>query len=398
MKRVAVSAVGVVCGAGLGADALERALLSGELLSRRVSGLGGLPDCVVVAPDVPRDADIVDDRKLDLLLEATRQAMIGAPDVPGDRIGVFMGTGLSSVTPDELNIDIYPYVRDGRVDRAAAIADLRIHGGAPARHMPALATSVVARMVGATGPTGTSFSACAASAEAIAAGARAIARGEADVVYVGGHDSMVHPFGILSFHVLGAISITTGRPFDRNRDGFLLGEGAAVMRLERRDLCSNPMAFIGGAGSSIDAHGITAPHPNGEGAEASMRRAIKDAGLLPSDVDWINAHATATPQGDIAESRAIGRLFGDSVGVSSLKGLVGHCLAAAGAVEAVATVLAMDKGFTPGTTGCLDPDDFGLRVVMDTLDTPPDVALSNSFGFGGQNTTLLFERVKKGTR
>lgn len=129
-----------------------------------------------------------------------------------------------------------------------------------------------------------------------------------------------------------------------------------------------------------------------------MRRAIKDAGLLPSDVDWINAHATATPQGDIAESRAIGRLFGDSVGVSSLKGLVGHCLAAAGAVEAVATVLAMDKGFTPGTTGCLDPDDFGLRVVMDTLDTPPDVALSNSFGFGGQNTTLLFERVKKGTR
>jgi 3-oxoacyl-[acyl-carrier-protein] synthase II len=390
MMRVAVGAVGVVCGAGVGPQALVDALKASRPLAKQVSGLGDLPNLVVSAPVVNANPTVVDDRKVDLLMAAVRQASVGAPVVPPARIGVFLGTGLSSITPDELNVDIYPFVKEGRIDSQAAVADLSIRGGAPARHMPARGTALVAGLVGAKGPSGTSFSACAASAEAIAAGARAIARGEADVVYVGGHDSMVHPFGVLSFHVLGAITQTTGRPFDRNRDGFLLGEGAAILRLERADLCASPLAYICGAGSSVDAHGITAPHPEGVGAEASMRRALNDADVQVAEVDWINAHATATPQGDIAESAAIQRIFGDKVGVSSLKGLVGHCLAAAGAVEAAATVLAMAEGFTPGTTGCVSPDDFGIQVIQKSLPYGPKVALSNSFGFGGQNTTLLF--------
>lgn len=405
-RRVAVTGVGVVCGLGRDAASFSTALRehrggAGLIDVDRVPGMGSGTAVQVQGP-VPEIPGFEDDRKVQLLAMAVEQAITGARDVEPSRRGVFLGTGLSSVTPRELSEDFYPFVkhRDGFVTRdleaaayafdfEAVVRDLAPDKVGPRRHRPERAARWVAQRWGAAGPRATTFSACAAGAEAIAAGMRAIERGEADVVLAGAHDSMVHPLGMMSFAVLGALTPTAGRPFDRRRDGFLIGEGAAVLRLEALDACDDPLAVLLGAGSSLDAFGITAPHPDGRGAEDSMRRALRDAGLTPADVAWVNAHATGTPVGDIAEAAAIRRLLGGDTPVSSLKGAVGHVIAAAGAVEAAATVLAFRGGFTPGTYGCEEPDEFGIRVLSTPEDGAPGLTLSNSFGFGGQNCTLV---------
>jgi len=398
VRRVAVTGVGVVSGLGIGCAPTFRALWEhrggaappSETARGCLAGSRG----VEVDGQVPEVRGFPDDRKVALLAPAVAEALTGAPPVASERRGVFLGTGLSSVTPREIDEDIAPHVRGGRVDRAAAITDLATERVAPRRHLPERAVAWVAEHWRATGPCGTSFSACAAGAEAIAAGARAIARGEADVVLAGGHDSMLHPLGFASFEVLGVLSSTTTRPFDRRRDGFLLGEGAAVLRLEPLDACERPLAVLAGSGSSLDASGITAPHPRGRGAEAAMRRALHDAGIRPGQVGWVNAHGTGTPLGDAVEAEAIARVFGGGVPVSSLKGAVGHILAAGGAVEAAATVLAMIYGFVPGTVGYEEPDELPVSVVGEPLRRPPGVVMSNSFGFGGQNWCLVFAPVE----
>lgn len=404
-RRVAVTAIGVVCGLGRDATSMSAGLLAhrsgaGPILHEVVPGLAS-GVAVQVPGDIPDLPGFVDDRKVQLLAMAVEQALVGIRDVAPHRRGVFLGTGLSSCTTRELAEDFYPYVTrpDGPpptfeeaargFDFEGVIRDLASDRVAPWRHLPDRAARWVCERWGAKGPRGTTFSACAAGAEAIAAGVRAIQRGEADVVLAGGHDAMIHPLGMLSFEVLGALSKGIGRPFDRRRDGFLLGEGAAILRLEALDECENPLGLVLGAGSSTDAFGITAPHPNGDGAEAAMRRAMRDAGVSLGDVRWINAHATATPVGDIAEAAAIFRMFGESVAVSSLKGAVGHTLAAAGAVEAAATFLGMMGGYTPGTVGCDDPDALGIRVQRELVHQNPGLTVSNSFGFGGQNCSLV---------
>jgi 3-oxoacyl-[acyl-carrier-protein] synthase II len=393
MRPVAIAGVGVVCGLGSDLPSLMRGLEQHRSAAAAVQGLGSkLPFslAVEVRHAVPELEAFPDDRKVALLMAAVRDALEGCSDVPPERRGVMLGTGLSSVTPRELEEDVYPHVVHQRVDRASATSDLASNRVSPRRHLPARALGHVARGWCATGPCGTAFSACAAGAEAIAAGARAIARGDADVVLAGGHDSMVHPLGMLSFHVLGALSVAEGRPFDRHRDGFLLGEGAAVLRLEAAELCANPLGWVLGAGSSLDAFGITAPHPQGLGAEHSMQRALRDAGISPSAISWVNAHATGTPLGDRAEAAAIKRLLGPHVAVSSLKGALGHTLAAAGAVEAACTIAGWLGGFTPGTVGCVEPDpDLEIGVVLEPRRCTPGITLSNSFGFGGQNCSLV---------
>lgn len=392
-RPVAITAVGIVCGLGNDAQQVQAGLEQGRSAVGPTSAwpAGALPtDLVVeVAGEFIEPNGFADDRKVALLAAALRQLEVD-PAVPSARRGVFLGTGLSSVTPRELAEDVYPHIVAGRVDRERATADVGAGRAAPDRHHPSRATAWLAQTIGATGPGRTSFSACAAAAEAIAAGARAIARGDADVVIAGGHDSMNHPLGMLSFQALGALSPGAARPFDVDRDGFVLGEGAALVRLEPLDRAEAPLGVILGAGSSMDAHGVTAPHPDGAGAEAAMRRALREGGLPASEVDWINAHATGTPVGDRAEAAAIERLFGASVGVSSLKGALGHGLAAAGALEIVATVLAWSGGFTPGTTGCQRADPaMHIDVIQAPRPSAPGVVLSNSFGFGGQNTSLL---------
>lgn len=396
MRPVAVAAVGAVTGLGVGWDALDAGLRGGRTAAVPIPGLpaGGLEvaHAAAVSGDVPPLDGFPDDRKVWLLAAAAREAFAGMPAVPAERRGVFLGTGLSSVTPREIDEDVAPFVRDGRVDREAALARVGASGVSPGRHLPERATAWLAAEVGAKGPVGTTFSACAAGAEAIVAGARAIARGEADVALVGGHDAMIHPLGLASFDVLGVLTHTTCRPFDLRRDGFLLGEGAAVLRLEAAELCARPLAWILGAGTSLDAWGITAPHPQGHGAEAAMRRALRDAGLDPSAVGWVHAHGTGTTVGDAVEAGAVARVFGPGTPTSSLKGALGHTLAAAGAVEAAATVVALVGDYVPGTVGCDQPDDFDIDVVQALRGGAPDVVLSNSFGFGGQNCSIVFRR------
>jgi 3-oxoacyl-[acyl-carrier-protein] synthase II len=393
--------MGAATAAGLGVAPFRDALVADRFCG--VPWQGALPVPVVGActAEVASEEDFPDDRKAWLAFaaadEAWRQA--GGETHAPDRRAVFVGTGLSSVTPDELETDLFPHLgEDGRFDRAAMGRDLSPERGAPRRHMPARVTAALRQRIEATGPSGTSFSACAAAAQAIGEGLLALRRGDADVALVGGHDSMIHPLGLLSFVVLGALSPSRCRPFDTARDGFMIGEGAGMLVLERassaRARGATIFAELAGVGSSVDAWNATAPHPEGVGAELSMRRALRSAGLSPSDVDYVNCHGTGTPLGDRAESLAISRLFGGyGVPVSTIKGAIGHTIAAAGAVEAVASVLALHHGFLPGCVGHRTLDaDLPVEVVSGCLERSPEVVLSNSFGFGGQNCTLAFRR------
>ncbi|MFN7147443.1 MAG: beta-ketoacyl-[acyl-carrier-protein] synthase family protein, partial [Myxococcota bacterium] len=221
----------------------------------------------------------------------------------------------------------------------------------------------------------------------------AVARDEVEVAFAGGHDAMIHPIGLLSFVVLGALSTTVSRPFDRRRDGFLIGEGAAVLRLEAADDARARGAPILarwlGAGTSVDAHNTTAPHPEGHGAALAMARALRDAGLTAADIDYVNAHGTGTPVGDRAEALAVRRVLGD-VPVSSFKGAVGHTVAAAGAVELALCLAAFRDGVLPGTVGLEEPDpECPANVLVKHVAKRPRAILSNSFGFGGQNCALV---------
>ena len=340
-------------------------------------------------PDLVEDPDFPDDRKGSLasaVLEELR------PGLPGGRLGLFLGTGLSSLSPDELERDLFPFLDGDRFDRARLALEVDKTHPAPRRHMPERVTSVLGARLGAVRQE-TSFSACAAAAQSISAAAGAVARGEVDVALAGGHDSMLHPVGYLSFVVLGALSPSRGRPFDRRRDGFLIGEGAALIQLEREDDARRRgapvLARFLGAGSSVDAHNVTAPHPEGLGAALAMRRALRDAGISASDVSYVNAHGTGTPVGDIAECRAIRDVLGD-VRVSSFKGAFGHCIAAAGAVELAWCILGMAEGVTYGTVGCDEPDsELRCNILTASVPGAPKIMISNSFGFGGQNCALV---------
>lgn len=396
-RSVVVTGVGVLSAFGRGPSPLELGLRAGQsaLAPLRAFPPLGLPLQVAAEVDAPlEDApDFPDDRKASLAFAAVDDAVAAAGAPSLTHAGVWLGTGLSTVTVRELNEDVMPYVRDGVLDRVAVDADLRRDRVAPRRHLPERVTAAVARRIGALGPQQTSFSACAAGAQAIANAAWAIRRGEVNIAVAGGHDSMIHPLGVLSFIVLGALSPTTCRPFDHGRDGFVIGEGAAMFVLEEESAArargATIWARILGAGHSTDAHNATAPHPEGAGAALSMRRALLDARIPASAVHHVNAHGTGTPLGDAAEANAIRQVLGASVPVSSIKGAVGHCIAAAGAVEAAACVLAARGGWSFGTAGLSDPAPLGVNARAEPAEDAPQVLLSNSFGFGGQNTTLL---------
>lgn len=397
---IVVTGLGAVTAAGRGIRPLLSALQSDRFCG--VPWAGALPVPMVGACTDPIEPqpDFPDDRKADLAFAAAAEALHhagGWDQVDASRRAVFLGTGLSSVTPDELESDLYLHLgADGRFDRPAMARDLSADRGAPRRHMPARVTAGLRARFGAEGVAATSFSACAAAAQAIGEGLRALRRGEADVALVGGHDSMIHPLGMLSFVVLGALSPTRCRPFDPSRDGFMIGEGAGMLVLERQSSAqargATVHAVLAGVGSSVDAWNATAPHPEGAGAALSMARALRDAGLEPQAVDYVNCHGTGTPLGDRAECAAVTRIFGPgAVPVSTIKGALGHTIAAAGAVEAVVSVLALQHGFLPGSVGHIEQDTvLDVDVVVSCRSTAPSVVLSNSFGFGGQNCTLAF--------
>jgi 3-oxoacyl-[acyl-carrier-protein] synthase II len=266
----------------------------------------------------------------------------------------------------------------------------------------------VAISTGAIGPNFSTVSACATGGHALGEAWETIRRGDADVMLAGGVEAPIHEATLGGFASMKALSTRTGdpalasRPFDRGRDGFVVGEGCGVLVLEALEHAeargAEPLAELVGYGATADASHITLPAPGGIGAVRAARRALEKAGIDPSEVDHVNAHATSTQEGDKAELAAIRTIFGDHaphVAVTANKSMLGHTLGAAGAVEAILTIEALRRGIVPPTINLHDPDD-----AADGLDLTPRtaarrdlrVAVSNSFGFGGQNTALVFRR------
>lgn len=268
-----------------------------------------------------------------------------------------------------------------------------------------MASGQVAIRANCQGPNKSVVTACASGNHAIGDAARIIERGEADLMVAGGTEAGITPLGIAGFTAIKALSTrndepqAASRPFDKDRDGFVMGEGSGALILESREHAESRGASIyaalEGYGQSCDAHHMTAPREDGQGASDCMTHALEDAGIEPEAVDYINAHGTSTPMNDPTETKAIKTTFGDhayDLKVSSTKSTTGHLLGAAGAIEAVATVLAIDRDVLPPTINYETPDpDCDLDYVPnEKVETEVEVALSNTFGFGGHNASLIF--------
>jgi 3-oxoacyl-[acyl-carrier-protein] synthase II len=259
------------------------------------------------------------------------------------------------------------------------------------------------------GPNFAVVSACASSTNAILEGFNYIRNGKADIILAGGSESVINEAGIGGFNAMRALSErndspqTASRPFDLDRDGFVIGEGAGCLVLEELDHAlqrgAHIYAEVAGGGASADAHHITAPHPEGLGALLVMQRALQDAGMQPEDLDYINVHGTSTPLGDLAEIKAIQQVFGEAIyqlNISSTKSMTGHLLGAAGAVEAIACILAMRDGKIPPTINHFTDDpqlDSRINFTFDkSQDREVRATLSNTFGFGGHNASVIFKK------
>ena len=272
---------------------------------------------------------------------------------------------------------------------------------------PNMPAAHLAAIFNARGPNLNCLTACAASVQAIGEASEIIRRGEADIMIAGGAHSMIHPFGVTGFNLLTALSTNNddpqgaSRPFDKGRDGFVLGEGGAMLVLEEMEFAQKRGAKIygemAGYGSTADAFRITDTHPEGRGAIGCMTAALEDAGITPEDVDYINAHGTSTSVNDRVESLAIKEVFGPrayKIPVSSTKSMTGHLIAAAGASEVIYCLLAIRDGMIPPTINFHNPDsECDLDYVPNVARKAKcDVALSNSFGFGGQNVSIVVRR------
>lgn len=328
--------------------------------------------------------------------EAIRMAGISNTTVPAEDIGVIIGSGMGGLTTLAENIHTMVEKGPGRVSPFM---------------VPAMITNMAAGQVsmlnGFKGPNYCPTSACATAAHAIGEAAEMIRRGVASIMVAGGSEAVITPIGIAGFNANKALSTrnespeTASRPFDATRDGFVMAEGGAVLILEDYEVAVNRGATIYaeliGYGLSADAHHITSPAPGGEGAGRAMKLALKQAGLAPRDVNYINAHGTSTHAGDIAETMAIKSIFGDhayALAVSSSKSQLGHLIGAAGAIEAVICVLAMQHSMFPPTINLQTPDpECDLDYVANVARPGRiDVAVSNSFGFGGHNVSLALRR------
>jgi 3-oxoacyl-[acyl-carrier-protein] synthase II len=334
---------------------------------------------------------------------ASRQAMTNASLVERngmdpDRIGVIIGSGIGGLKSFEEQHDVYRERGVGKISPffiPMFIADI--------------AAGIVSMMFNAKGPNYATVSACATSAHAIGDAYRTIQYGDADIMITGGAEATVTPMAIGGFANMKALSErndspeTASRPFDSTRDGFVMGEGAGILILEELEHALNRgaeiYAEIVGYGATGDAYHLTAPAPDGEGAQRAMKRALKDAGLEPRDIQYINAHGTSTPANDFNETRAIKAVFGDEakkVNVSSTKSATGHMLGAAGAVEAVISAMVVGSGVIPPTINYHHPDpELDLNYTPNVcVERDVNAVLSNSFGFGGHNTTLAIKRFK----
>jgi 3-oxoacyl-[acyl-carrier-protein] synthase I len=301
------------------------------------------------------------------------------------RIGVFVGTSTSGLLQTET---AYRH-RDPATGRLPA--DFNYAG----THNTYSLARFVRLLLGLAGPAFVVSTACAATSKVFANAARMIEAGICDAAIVGGADSLCATT-LFGFHSLGVMAEQPCRPFDAERSGISIGEAAGFALLERMDEKRDPgtVLFLG-AGESSDAYHMSSPHPEGIGARLAMQRALSAAGVEPSSVDYVNLHGTATLVGDAAEARAMFDVFGASTKCSSTKGFTGHTLGASGIAEALVCALAIQHGFLPGSphTGNVDPE-FRCNYVQETEDARPDLVITNSFGFGGVNCSLVLGRAR----
>lgn len=401
--RVAITGVGVKAPGGLDLDRFWAALLEGRGLAGPISRFDASAisvriGCEVQGFDPVAHAGPKESRRMDRATQLGFAAAMDAAAAAGlpasldpSRAAVIAGTGVGGLMTMEEQILV---LHEKGPDRVSPFL------------VPMMMTNATAGTIsihlGWTGPNLCVATACAAGAHAIGEGARLIRDGSSDVVLAGGTESSQTPVAIAAFARMGALSgrnddpTTASRPFDVDRDGFVMGEGAGFLVLERWDHATDRGAAILGEvlgyGRNGDAHHITAPVPGGAGAVACMRLALDDAGLAPSDIGSINAHGTSTPLNDAAESMAIGTVFGDGrVPVTSTKGVTGHLVGAAGAVEAIAALQTMRTRTVPPTANhSTRSDDITADVVHgEPRPTDDRPVLSNSFGFGGHNAALI---------
>ena len=383
-RRVAVTGLGVVAPCGIGVDAFWEGLCGpAPEGDRRVHDFDPSPWF-----DNPKEARRAD-RCTQFAIAAADMALKQAGTLTADpgRRGVWIGTGIGGIQTLEDQITT-------RLDKG----DRRVSPFLVPMMMANAPSAAVSMRHGFQGPAENSCTACAAGTHAVANAARLVASGRCDVMVAGGSEAAFVPTALAGFRNMTAFSsVGLSRPFDAERDGFVMGEGAGILILEEWETAlergATIIAEVLGGASTADAHHITAPSPGGVGAIACMELAMEEAGVTAADVGHINAHGTSTPLNDMAEARAMEKVFGTPGPlVTSTKGITGHALGAAGALEAVALALSLHKALIPPTAGYTTPDPEMPPINLVTGDaTPwePAPALSNSFGFGGHNGTIV---------
>jgi len=429
---VVVTGVGIVSPIGLGMDDFSAALRAGR------SGAGPIRafDCAgfatTIAAEVEPGADLARYADVPKAVKhmsraslfgvaaaamARAEARLARDAVDPFRLGISLGVGGMGPVDNEMlrgeaEAMLSAAERSGSyafdVPSFAAAYRERTNPIAALRALPNIAAAHLAIQHNARGPSNTLATACTAGTQAIGEGAWLIRRGSADVVIAGGTDAMINPVGVLGFGMLGTLSCRNGepqrasRPFERDRDGFVIGEGAGILILERESFArargATILAEVVGYAATGDAYRITDERPDASGAAAAIRLCLESAGAGTSDVGYINAHGTGTVMNDRTETAAIRQAFGaaaDGVSVSSTKSMTGHLLAAAGAIEAAVCIIALTQSFLPPTINYDAPDPACDLDYVPNVARAADcrVALSNSFGFGGQNACLLLART-----
>jgi 3-oxoacyl-[acyl-carrier-protein] synthase II len=333
--------------------------------------------------------------------EAVKDAGISAENVNPDRVGVIFGSGIGGITT--FQDDVMEFARGDGTPRFNPFFIPKM--------ILDIAAGQISMRYGFRGPNFAVVSACASSTNAIIDAFDNIRLGKADIILTGGSEAVISESGVGGFNAMKALSErnddpkTASRPFDKDRDGFVMGEAAGLLVLEELEHAKARGAKIyceiAGGGASADAYHITAPHPEGLGAKNVMSTALREAGMKPKDIDYINVHGTSTPLGDIAETKAILDVFGDSahdLNISSTKSMTGHCLGAAGVIEALACVLAVTKNIVPPTINHFTDDpafDPKLNFTFNKAQQREvNAALSNTFGFGGHNASIIIKKYK----
>jgi len=419
MRRVVVTGMGIACPLGVGVEHVWKRLVRGdsgistitsfdtEQLTAKIAGQVPLGTRAEGGLDISEWIPVKDQKKMDRFIHLAMVAAIEAvessgwvPQTEEDRwgSGVMIGSGIGGLgVIYEASVLLY----EGKAKRLSPffIPSALIN----------LASGHLSIKYGFKGPNHSAVTACATGVHAIGDAARLIALGDADVMVAGGAEGAVNPLGIAGFCASRALSTAfndrpaqASRPWDRDRDGFVMGEGAGVVVLEElehaRARGANILAEIAGYGMSGDAHHITAPSDGHDGAYRAMKAAFKNGGLTPSDIDYVNAHGTSTPLGDDLELEAVERMFGNAAGgiaMSSTKSATGHLLGAAGAIEAIFSIMAIRDNVAPPTLNLDNPSRESVidRVAHSAQERKIDMVLSNSFGFGGTNASIIFKRV-----